>query len=213
SWISFVEKYATACKAAGNDYSKNFCFPKQHFTGHALEDIREKGVLRNATTRIGEGTHQEVAQHWKMTIFGKPRSRVCNQDEDQETIARTRLIIDNFFADLAGTSPGSPEDRDEEEDIHDEGLQFKVRLGGRVPRSKLPPGSANNHWIFGSPFRHGDSGSYEDLYAQNDPIEIFRVYTCHTSRRTTGQKRRIFCAATTTGTSEDRDTTASSSYR
>ncbi|KAJ7899230.1 hypothetical protein B0H14DRAFT_2674128 [Mycena olivaceomarginata] len=166
----FVEKYATACKAAGNDYSKNFCFPKQHFTGHALEDIREKGVLRNATTRIGEGTHQEVAQHWKMTNFREAEKQVCNQDEDQETIARTRLIIDNFFADLAGTSPGSPEDRDEEEDIHDEGLQFKVRLGGRVPRSKLPPGSANNHWIFGSPFRHGDSGSYEDLYAQNDPV-------------------------------------------
>ncbi|KAJ7668279.1 hypothetical protein B0H14DRAFT_2658002 [Mycena olivaceomarginata] len=184
-------------------------------------------------THIGEGTHQEVAQHWKMTNFweAEKQASVCNQDEDQETIARMRLIIDNFFADLGGTSTGSPEDRDEEKDIHNEGLQFKVRLGGRVPRSKLPPSSANNHWIFGSPFRHGDSGSYEDLYAQNGPV--YRNFNLQLREflllefpeeqlsyedeltieifQTTGQKQRISSAATTTGTSKDRNTTASSS--
>jgi hypothetical protein len=58
------------------DYDKNFSFPKQHFIVHAIQDILSKGVLRNATTRTGEGFHQEIAQHYSKTNFRDAEGQV-----------------------------------------------------------------------------------------------------------------------------------------
>ncbi|KAK7001187.1 hypothetical protein R3P38DRAFT_2417664, partial [Favolaschia claudopus] len=55
-----IEDYEKWCKRVSEDYDKNFKFPKQHYLIHALDDVRLKGVLRNGTTRTGEGIHQEV---------------------------------------------------------------------------------------------------------------------------------------------------------
>ncbi|KAJ7823684.1 hypothetical protein B0H14DRAFT_2597711 [Mycena olivaceomarginata] len=74
----------------------------KHFIVHAVQDIRSKGVLRNATTRTGEGFHQEIAQHYNKTNFREAEGQIANEDEDQEAIARTRLIVDDFFRHLSG---------------------------------------------------------------------------------------------------------------
>ncbi|KAJ7217073.1 hypothetical protein GGX14DRAFT_358092, partial [Mycena pura] len=50
-------------------YGKSFAWPKHHFLVHMIQDILTKGVLRNGTTRTGEGMHQEVAQHYMHTNF------------------------------------------------------------------------------------------------------------------------------------------------
>jgi hypothetical protein len=40
---------------------KQWNFLKVHFISHALDDICYAGSSINATTRVGEGTHQELA--------------------------------------------------------------------------------------------------------------------------------------------------------
>ncbi|KAJ6536938.1 hypothetical protein B0H19DRAFT_1079337 [Mycena capillaripes] len=70
--------------------------------------------------------------------------KIAGDDVDQDAIARTRLIVDDFFRHLNG------------EDLHDheamnegkETAQFKQQSGRRIPRSKLPPASGDNQWIF-----------------------------------------------------------------
>ncbi|KAJ6527660.1 hypothetical protein B0H19DRAFT_1083755 [Mycena capillaripes] len=141
------------------DHGKSFCFPKQHFIVHALQDIRSKGVLRNATTRTVEGFHQETAQHYRKTNLREAEGQqIANEDEDQKAIARTRLIVDDFFRHLHSESG-------DENEATEDTAQFKQKSGRRIPRSKLPPASRDNQWIFGSVRRCGDSRSYEDLHA------------------------------------------------
>ncbi|KAJ7300529.1 hypothetical protein DFH08DRAFT_919254 [Mycena albidolilacea] len=144
---NFISTYEYWCTKVSEVYGKNFRFPKQHFVVHAVQDILSKGVLRNATTRTGEGFHQEIAQHYTKTNCREAEGQIAGEDEDQEVVARARLIIDDFFRHLQGEDSGR-----------------------RIPKSKIPPASRDNHWIFGSALRRGDSRSYEDLYAAGDPV-------------------------------------------
>ncbi|KAJ7215965.1 hypothetical protein GGX14DRAFT_359331, partial [Mycena pura] len=166
---AFTLAYESCCERVHEEHGKNFCFPKQHFLGHAVDDILAKGVLRNATTRVGEGTHQEVAQHYAATNFRDVDGQVCRLNEEQEAVARTRLFVDEFNAQLANNA-GQLEP-EEDGPTHEETAQFHAGGSARaIPKSKLPPAAADNHWIFGSALRHGDSRSYEDLYAAGDPV-------------------------------------------
>ncbi|KAJ7613048.1 hypothetical protein FB45DRAFT_759393 [Roridomyces roridus] len=163
---AFIRSYEVCCERVHEEYGKNFNFPKQHALVHAVDDILDKGSLQHATTRMGEGTHQEVAQHYAATNFRDVDGQISTRDEEQEAVARTRLLVDEFNAQLA-------KQQGQEDDAHtrEEAAQFGVRGTGRtIPKSKLPPVDADNQWIFGSPLRHGDSRSYEDLYAAGDPV-------------------------------------------
>ncbi|KAJ7898314.1 hypothetical protein B0H14DRAFT_3080816 [Mycena olivaceomarginata] len=71
---------------------------------------------------------------------------IANEDEDQEAIACTRLIVDNFFWHLSGKDV----DDNEATNQQSETAQFKQQSGRRIPKSKLPPASSDNQWIFGS---------------------------------------------------------------
>ncbi|KAJ7205766.1 hypothetical protein GGX14DRAFT_296550, partial [Mycena pura] len=125
-----------------HEHDKSFCFPKQHWTMHAVADIWGKGALRNATTRLGEGMHQDV-QHFSLTNMRNADKQVCTRDKDQEAIARARMIVDDFF---------------KQNNKKHEARQFKYGAGGRrILNSKLQPGSANNHWILGSAGNYGAS--------------------------------------------------------
>ncbi|KAK6997279.1 hypothetical protein R3P38DRAFT_3624578 [Favolaschia claudopus] len=143
-----------------------------------------KGVLRNGTTRTGEGTHQEVKQHYAQTNKRNTEAQISVRDEDQEVVARTRLLIDDFFkhASRAGEqsdATSGSENTKKEVDAS----QFKQGSARRIPNSRIPPGNGENQWIFGSPLQHGDSRSYEDLYGGNNPIEVFRcVYLEYQSK-------------------------------
>jgi hypothetical protein len=61
-------------------------------------------------------------------------------------------------------------DDNEVKNTQTELAQFNQQSGRRIPKSKIPPASCDNHWIFGSALQHGDSRSYEDLYAAGDPV-------------------------------------------
>ncbi|KAK7020981.1 hypothetical protein R3P38DRAFT_3397478 [Favolaschia claudopus] len=153
-----IEDYEKWCKRVSEDYDKNFKFPKQHYLIHALDDVRLKGVLRNGTTRTGEGIHQENKQ-------------ISIRDEDQEVVARTRLLIDDFFRRASQTAELSDASSDtdatnQEADV----AQFKQGSARRVPKSRIPPANGENQWIFGSPLQYGDSRSYEDLHGGNNSI-------------------------------------------
>ncbi|KAJ7199478.1 hypothetical protein GGX14DRAFT_572859 [Mycena pura] len=163
-----IQKYERYCKDVAREHGKNFCFPKQHWTSHAVRDIWAKGALRNATTRLGEGMHQDVAQHFSLTNMRNADKQVAQRDEDQEAIARTRMIVDDFFARVHdGAAPGE----DEEKNVKDEARQFKYSMGGRkIPKSRLQPGNADNHWILGSAGNCGDSRTFTTTYASNDPV-------------------------------------------
>jgi hypothetical protein len=92
--------------------------------------------------------------------------QIAGKDEDQEAVTRTRLIVDDFFRHL------NSEDVNDQEatNVRKETAQFQQQSGLRIPKSKLPPASSDNHWIFGSVLRSGDSRSYEDLHAAGDPV-------------------------------------------
>ncbi|KAJ7320983.1 hypothetical protein DFH08DRAFT_713341, partial [Mycena albidolilacea] len=167
---TFISTYEYWCTEVSKVYGKKFRFPKQHFVVHAVQDILSKGVLWNATTRTGEGFHQEIAQHYTKTNCREAEEQIAGEDEDQEVVARTRLIVDDFFRHLQGEDV----DDNEAKNTQTESAQFHQQSGRRIPKSKILPASCNNHWIFGSALRRGDSRSYEDLYAASDPIEIFR---------------------------------------
>ncbi|KAJ6461691.1 hypothetical protein C8R45DRAFT_841971, partial [Mycena sanguinolenta] len=164
--FKLIQTHEYWCEKVSEDYDKNFRFPKQHFIVHAIQDILSKGVLRNATTRTGEGFHQEIAQHYRKTNFRDAEEQIAGEDEDQEAVACTRLIVDDFFWHLNG------EDVDDQEatNVRKETAQFQQQSGRLIPKSKLPPASSDNHWIFGSVLRSGDSRSYEDLHAADDPV-------------------------------------------
>jgi hypothetical protein len=51
------------------DPPKNWSFPKQHLKTHVIRDIWEIGVMPNASTRPGEGMHQEVREAYEQTNF------------------------------------------------------------------------------------------------------------------------------------------------
>ncbi|KAK7029277.1 hypothetical protein R3P38DRAFT_3314735 [Favolaschia claudopus] len=155
----FIKNYEHWCKKVFEEHGKSFRFPKQHFLAHALEDVRLKGVLRNATTRTGEGTHQEVSQHFQQTNMRNAEAQITVRDEDQEAVARTRLIVYDFFK-SNGDNPCP-------DDMEAESLEG---FGRRILKSKLAPGSPANHWIFESPLRHGDSRSYKYLHGGNNPV-------------------------------------------
>jgi hypothetical protein len=61
-------------------------------------------------------------------------------------------------------------DKNEAKNMQTESAQFHQQSGRCTPKSKIPPVSCDNHWIFGSVLRHGDSHSYKDLYAAGDPV-------------------------------------------
>ncbi|KAJ7199827.1 hypothetical protein GGX14DRAFT_661239 [Mycena pura] len=169
AWIKqLIQRYEQYCKDVAREHDKNFCFPKQHWTSHAIRDIWGKGALRNATTRLGEGMHQDVAQHFGLTNMRNADKQVAQRDEDQESIACTRMIIDDFFARLSDAAP----DKDSEEKANkDEARQFTHGAGGRkIPKSKLQPGSTDDHWILGSAGNYGDSRTFENTYALNDHV-------------------------------------------
>ncbi|KAK7029209.1 hypothetical protein R3P38DRAFT_3267043 [Favolaschia claudopus] len=169
-----IEDYEKWCKRVSEDYDKNFKFPKQHYLIHALDDVRLKGVLRNGTTRTGEGIHQEVKQHYGQTNKRNTEAQnkqISIRDEDQEVVARTRLLIDDFFRRASQTAELSDASSDtdatnQEADV----AQFKQGSARRVPKSRIPPANGENQWIFGSPLQYGDSRSYEDLHGGNNPI-------------------------------------------
>ncbi|KAK6984149.1 hypothetical protein R3P38DRAFT_3232422 [Favolaschia claudopus] len=151
----YIEEYEQWCKRVSENYGKNFKFPKQHFLVHALDDVRMKGVLRNGTTRTGEGTHQEISV----------------RDEDQEVVARTRLLIDDFFKQASRTGEQSDATGDSENSKKAvDAAQFKQGSARRIPKSRISPAKGENQWIFGSPLQHGDSRSYEDLHGGDDPV-------------------------------------------
>ncbi|KAK7002081.1 hypothetical protein R3P38DRAFT_2557403, partial [Favolaschia claudopus] len=134
---------------------KNFKFPKQHFLVHALDDVRTKGVLRNGTTRTGEGTHREVKQHYRQTNMRNAEAQIAVRDEDKEVVAQTRLIIDDFFKVNSHIDSQS-------------GLNTSDESDAEKKTAELTHDS--NQWIFGSPLQYGDSRSYEDLYGGNNPV-------------------------------------------
>ncbi|KAF8182254.1 hypothetical protein K438DRAFT_1975779 [Mycena galopus ATCC 62051] len=164
-----IENYERWCENVSEDHGKSFYFPKQHFTTHALADISLKGVLRNATTRTGEGAHQEIAQHYARTNMRDAEKQIAYRDEEQEAVARTRLIVDDFNRRLFEREDGQEEDKE----LDEEEQQFQEDSRRRIPHSKLAPGSPDNQWIFGSALQYGDSRSYEDLYAPNNPVYHF----------------------------------------
>ncbi|KAK6974785.1 hypothetical protein R3P38DRAFT_2749785, partial [Favolaschia claudopus] len=144
-----IEDYEKWCKRVSEDYDKNFKFPKQHYLIHALDDVRLKGVLRNGTTRTGEGIHQEVKQHYGQTNKRNTEAQqISIRDEDQEVVARTRLLIDDFFRRASQTAELSDASSDTDATNQE----------------------ADNQWIFGSPLQYSDSRSYEDFHGGNNPI-------------------------------------------
>ncbi|KAJ7876754.1 hypothetical protein B0H14DRAFT_3436501 [Mycena olivaceomarginata] len=128
-----LRRYEACCKKVTDVYGKTFAWPKQHFLVHMIPDILAKGVLRNATTRTGEGMHQEVAQHYMHTNFRDVDPQVAHRDEEQEAIARTRLTVDDFFRRARNEGDG---DQDEEENLKkDLSHQYLRPLGPRI----VPP--------------------------------------------------------------------------
>ncbi|KAJ7204969.1 hypothetical protein GGX14DRAFT_645516 [Mycena pura] len=163
---SFIRRYEACCTKVAEEHGKNFNFPKQHFTSHAVADIWAKGVLRNATTRTGEGIHQEVAQHYKQTNGRDAVEQISHRDEEQEAVAQTRLIVDEFYkSPTDGVDAG-----DEQDQLRDEAAQFRDGSSRRIPKSKLPPGCHADSWVLGSVGPHGDSRSYEEIHAAGDPL-------------------------------------------
>ncbi|KAJ7082343.1 hypothetical protein C8R43DRAFT_1092786 [Mycena crocata] len=63
----YIKNYEKLCSKVTQEYGKNFDWPKQHFTGHIVDDLREKGTTNHHTTRLGEGFHQEVKQVYAQT--------------------------------------------------------------------------------------------------------------------------------------------------
>ncbi|KAK6977092.1 hypothetical protein R3P38DRAFT_2430385, partial [Favolaschia claudopus] len=46
-------------RGVSQKYNKDFGFFKQHALNHVVDDIRKRGTTNHASTRPGEGFHQE----------------------------------------------------------------------------------------------------------------------------------------------------------
>ncbi|KAJ7060239.1 hypothetical protein C8F01DRAFT_1253570 [Mycena amicta] len=101
----------------------------------------------------------------------KKRRWTALRDEEHEAVARTRLVVDDFFRNLRNEATGST---NEEDDLRKEAAQFRDGLTRKITRSKL---STSDNWVLGSVLRSGDLRSYEDLHAAKDPA--YRNFDSH----------------------------------
>ncbi|KAG1844256.1 hypothetical protein C8R48DRAFT_780313 [Suillus tomentosus] len=124
---SYIKTYMNSCVRVSAEHGKNFDFLKQHLVTHAIQDIEQKGTLDNYDTRVGEGFHQEVQEAYAQTNCKNTEPQMARIDENQEAVARIRMLIEN--AKLRAMS-GSESESEESQ-----------------PRSS----ESEDHWVLGSP--------------------------------------------------------------
>ncbi|KAJ7358575.1 hypothetical protein DFH08DRAFT_802393 [Mycena albidolilacea] len=79
----------------GNAFLALLKFLKWYYTCHAASDIREKGAIKNMSTRPGGGFQQEVIRHYNQTNGRDAERQMVVIDENEEAMAR----LDMNFAD------------------------------------------------------------------------------------------------------------------
>ena len=71
--------------------AKTFDFLKMHLQGHAPADIRSRGSLSIAETRLQEGFQQEVRMMYERTNRRNAEAQVC--DDATSIVAVCLLVI------------------------------------------------------------------------------------------------------------------------
>ncbi|KAI5821788.1 hypothetical protein K523DRAFT_21961 [Schizophyllum commune Tattone D] len=90
----FMNEYEKFCMKVGQQYNKNFNFPKQHWTNHAIDDIKWKGTLDNMSTRVGESFFQEAAEAYSHTNGKDAERQMSAIDEKQEAMAQITMAVE-----------------------------------------------------------------------------------------------------------------------
>ncbi|KAK6966673.1 hypothetical protein R3P38DRAFT_2815922 [Favolaschia claudopus] len=135
------ETFYHIMKKVSDEYGKNFNFPKQHATSHVIQDIRTKGTTNHFSTRPGEGFQQEAREAYNQTNFKDVVPQMTRIDENQESIARIRMAIDEY--EKQRTLDEKEEDNIEESSNH----------------SAITSAS----WRFGAPERITNSRAFTDI--------------------------------------------------
>ncbi|KAK6984567.1 hypothetical protein R3P38DRAFT_2575663, partial [Favolaschia claudopus] len=138
---TFIKDYEFWCSGISDEYGKNFNFSKQHATSHVIQDIRTKGTTNHFSTRPGEGFQQEAREAYNQTNFKDVVPQMTRIDENQESIARIRMAIDEY--EKQRTLDEKEEDNIEESSNH----------------SAITPAS----WRFGAPERITNSRAFTDI--------------------------------------------------
>ncbi|EIW75653.1 hypothetical protein CONPUDRAFT_65680 [Coniophora puteana RWD-64-598 SS2] len=115
-----VERYGKRLDEARfriEDLKINWDFPKNHAVlKHAVEDLRQKGVSRNSTTRINEGVHPPFKRSYLLRCSGKKVEKQILRVEDhrlavsiiedriqaQERRLKARLSVSDHHDDWLG---------------------------------------------------------------------------------------------------------------
>ncbi|KAA1474760.1 hypothetical protein DENSPDRAFT_906474 [Dentipellis sp. KUC8613] len=87
--------YGSLCQKVGNEYGKDWDFPKQHAATHLPSDIRNKGATINYSTRPGEGFQREMKEAYRTTNFKDTERQMSQVDANMEAIAHIRLQVDD----------------------------------------------------------------------------------------------------------------------
>ncbi|KAK7020896.1 hypothetical protein R3P38DRAFT_2534857, partial [Favolaschia claudopus] len=69
---------------------------KQHAFNHVVDDIRRRGTTNHASTRPGEGFHQEAREAYKKTNEKDVARQMVRIDETHEALARIQMNVDNY---------------------------------------------------------------------------------------------------------------------
>ncbi|KZV62960.1 hypothetical protein PENSPDRAFT_590638 [Peniophora sp. CONT] len=94
----FRRDYQAACdRHPDGKIKKTFAFLKQHLLNHALNDIREAGALRNFSTRLGEGFHQELSELFRLTNKRDADEQIDRHDMDREAVAHMETAIQAYW--------------------------------------------------------------------------------------------------------------------
>ncbi|KAJ7082342.1 hypothetical protein C8R43DRAFT_909683, partial [Mycena crocata] len=134
------------------EYGKNFDWPKQHFTGHIVDDLREKGTTNHHTTRLGEGFHQEVKQVYTQTNGKNEDAQLAHIDENQEAIALIHMHV-------AKSDEARWKAQEKANEDSSEGIEDKDDMP--ADRDDTPEDSTD-HWSCGSLMKWITSKALED---------------------------------------------------
>ncbi|KAJ7651825.1 hypothetical protein B0H17DRAFT_1269904 [Mycena rosella] len=139
----YIKKYEKFCSRVATEYGKNFNFPKQHATAHAIDDLREKGTTNHHTTPLGQGFHQEVKTAYAQTNGKNEDAQLARIDENQEAIALIRMRVADSDKARQKTN-GTPS---EDERLHED---------------EDPPVDSDQHWSCGSSVKWMTSKALQD---------------------------------------------------
>ncbi|KAH7903322.1 hypothetical protein BJ138DRAFT_1020830, partial [Hygrophoropsis aurantiaca] len=144
--LVFQRRLEEYIEVSGDEYAKNWKFPKNHAGKHSFRDVLAKGAARNFTTRVNEKHHDPIKKTYKLQTNGKEiAGQVLRIDHETFTGQAIRARIDALDEDHRRRILSESEPEDDESDDRPFDLEQHHHLGAAQKPISLQDLEAAHH--------------------------------------------------------------------